>query len=124
MKKSFLSTTRILLVLFVSLVMIFAFSACSEETAKPSNPVTATTEPAVSTVAPIEEIVYSEDEFIVEGTTIIEYIGDGGKVEIPAKITAIGDMAFSGCSNVTGVTFTKDVVSIGEKQWKVPGRNR
>lgn len=117
MKKSFLSTTRVLLVSLATLSTVFAFSACKKEKEETKAPVS-TTAPAISTVAPIIEITYDENEFIVDGTTIVKYIGNGGKVEIPEKITAIGDMAFSGRSDVESVVFTKDVVSIGEKAFE------
>lgn len=54
-----------------------------------------------------------------DGTcTITAYTGDGGDVSIPGLIdglavTRLGDGAFNGCQNLTGVTFPVSVTAIG-----------
>ena len=118
MKKSFLSTMKICLMLLVALVFTLSLYACTkEETAAPTESPSAEP-PAIATFKPVVEIDYDKEEFTIVETTIVEYIGKGGDVVIPEKVTAIGDMAFSGRSDVTSVTFTKDVVSIGEKAFE------
>ena len=48
-------------------------------------------------------------------TTIVGYIGEGGNIEIPAGVGAIGDHAFSGSSSLTAVDFSKTTgLSIGD----------
>ncbi|MFR1517572.1 MAG: leucine-rich repeat domain-containing protein [Clostridia bacterium] len=118
MKKSLLPAIKVFAMLFVAMVLTLVLSSCkkAEEAAPTEVPVTPA--PPESTFKPIVEIVYDENEFYIVDTTIVEYIGKGGDVKIPEKVTAIGDMAFSGRSDVTSVEFTKDVVSVGEKAFE------
>ncbi len=49
---------------------------------------------------------------------IIQYTGEGGKVDIPSeidgkKVTGIGEYAFRGCSSITSVTIPDSVTDIG-----------
>ena len=118
MKKSLFPVIKVFGTLCAAAALMFALSSCQEEeepsaTAAPSTPT-----PVQSTFKPVVDIIYDENEFQIVDTTIVEYIGDGGDVKIPEKVTAIGDMAFSGRSDVTSVEFTKDVVSIGEKAFE------
>lgn len=118
MKKSLFPVIKVFGTLCAAAALMFALSSCQEEeepsaTAAPSTPT-----PVQSTFKPVVDIIYNENEFQIVDTTIVEYIGDGGDVKIPEKVTAIGDMAFSGRSDVTSVEFTKDVVSIGEKAFE------
>lgn len=51
-------------------------------------------------------------DFSVEGTTLREYLGDGGDVVIPDGITVIGPSAFSR-TDITSVTIPDSVEIIG-----------
>ena len=103
MKKSLFPVIKVFGTLCAAAALMFALSSCQEEeepsaTAAPSTPT-----PVQSTFKPVVDIIYDENEFQIVDTTIVEYIGDGGDVKIPEKVTAIGDMAFSGRSDVTSV---------------------
>ena len=112
MVKRFSSVFKLTLATLFVLALIFTFAACSEE--EPSATPTAAPESTPSsTFAPSEEIEYDPEEFHIVDTTIVEYLGKGGDVVIPEKVTAIGDMAFSNRSDVTSITFTKDITTIG-----------
>ncbi len=66
-----------------------------------------------------------EDGFVWDGTTIVDYVGEGGDVKIPEKCTRIGGTwvsvggykgytgAFTGCDNLTSIEFPKGLTSIG-----------
>ena len=65
-----------------------------------------------------ETVYYSADEadadgFVWEETKIIEYIGKGGNVKIPAKCTSIGSEVFEDCSNLTSIEIPAGVTKIG-----------
>ena len=100
MKKSLFPVIKVFGTLCAAAALMFALSSCQEEeepsaTAAPSTPT-----PVQSTFKPVVDIIYDENEFQIVDTTIVEYIGDGGDVKIPEKVTAIGDMAFSGRSEL------------------------
>ena len=118
MKKRLSPAIKVFAVLAVALIFTLALSSCKKEEEAPATSAPATETPAQSTLKPSVEIDYDKTEFHIEETTIVEYIGKGGAVKIPEKVTAIGDMAFSGRSDVTSVEFTKDVTSIGEKAFE------
>ena len=118
MKKSLFPAIKVFVMLFVAMVLTLVLSSCKEEEEAAPTEIPATATPAQSTFKPIVEIIYDENEFHIVDTTIVEYIGKGGDVKIPEKVTAIGDMAFSGRSDVTSVEFTKDVTWIGEKAFE------
>lgn len=102
--------------LIVALVMIAGlFIGCSSD--KVTDPTSSGTPkpsatPSAATKAPEIEITYDETQFDVSGTTLVEYIGDGGAVVIPDQITVIGENAFAGCTQVTSVIFPKTVREI------------
>ena len=101
MKKSLFPAIKVFVMLFVAMVLTLVLSSCKEEEEAAPTEIPATATPAQSTFKPIVEIIYDENEFHIVDTTIVEYIGKGGDVKIPEKVTAIGDMAFSGRSDVT-----------------------
>ena len=105
-----------LVVIFV-LALAVSFVACSDEEPSATPTPSVETTPQV-TIAPSDEIEYDPNEFYIVGTTIVEYLGNGGDVVIPAKVKTIGAMAFSNRSDVTSVTFTKDIVAIEEKAFE------
>lgn len=112
MTKRFSSIFKLTLATLFVLALVFTFVACkdAEVTEKPTP--TPDSTPS-TTFAPNNEIEYDPEEFHIVDTTIVEYLGDGGDVVIPDKVTTIGDMAFSNRSDVTSVKFTKDVTTIG-----------
>ena len=61
-------------------------------------------------------------DFIIENGILKEYKGPGGDVVIPEGVTEIGggywSGAFSGCTNLTGVSFPKSLKSIGTSAFK------
>ena len=66
----------------------------------------------------IENPDFSSDEGILYNkarTSLIAAPGKmSGNITIPARVTAIGDGAFSGCTGLTGVTIPAGVTSIGQ----------
>ena len=54
------------------------------------------------------------DIFVIDDSgVLVQYNGPGGDVIIPDGVTAIGDMAFWECENLTSVTVPDGVTSIG-----------
>ena len=88
------------------------FAACNDEEAD------ATPEPTIepthqaATLSPIYNIDYDPEQFIVSGSTLVEYIGKGGEVIVPNDITVIGDSAFAGAAEVTSITFPRSVTKV------------
>lgn len=54
-----------------------------------------------------------EEDFLIEGTTLVKYLGSAPYVEIPAQITVIGDSAFAGNTSLLGVILPANLQSIG-----------
>ena len=52
------------------------------------------------------------EDFIVDGTTLVEYAGPGGDVIIPDGIVHIGSNAFLSCNTITSVTIPESVTEI------------
>ena len=82
-----------------------------EKDAKPSLPQTTGATPEPLTDGPFSYTVKDG------AVTIVKYTGPGGDVVIPEEIKAmpvrtIGDYAFGGCVNLTGITIPKSVTSI------------
>ena len=65
-----------------------------------------------ATLSPIYNIDYDPEQFIVSGSTLVEYIGKGGDVVVPNDITVIGDSAFAGAAEVTSITFPRSVTKV------------
>lgn len=57
------------------------------------------------------------DEFSVNGTVLLSYLGEGGKVVIPDFIVTVADGAFSSedCAEITRLTLGKKTEEIGAK---------
>ncbi len=53
-------------------------------------------------------------DFNIRNGVLYKYSGSGGNVVIPAEVTSIGDRAFVGCSNLTGVEILSGMTSIGD----------
>ena len=60
-----------------------------------------------------EIIQPSKKDFEIEDGVLIEYNGESTKVVIPNGVVAIGDFAFTLCSEITEITIPKTVKSIG-----------
>ncbi len=56
----------------------------------------------------------ADSDFTIKDGVLIKYNGPGGNVVIPNGVTCIGDSAFFGCSNLTGVIIPNDVENIGD----------
>lgn len=59
----------------------------------------------------------SNDGFVIEEgllTTLTQYTGEGGDIEIPEGVEKIGKNAFQGCASLTSVKIPKSCGSIGE----------
>ena len=54
-------------------------------------------------------------DFIIENGVLKKYVGSGGDVVIPEDVKCIGDHAFGGCHDLTGVVIPASVTHIG--QW-------
>lgn len=54
-----------------------------------------------------------ENNFIMSGSYISGYEGDGGDIVIPADISGINDMAFGSNTTITSVTFEGDIEKLG-----------
>lgn len=61
---------------------------------------------------------YSIEEYIIEGDVLKAYKGSSAVVEIPGRVTKIGDDAFAGNETVEQVLFHEGVTSIGEKAFQ------
>lgn len=56
---------------------------------------------------------FAADDFVIQNGVLIEYIGSGGDVIIPAGVTEIGDEVFSHSTSLTSVTIPGSVKTIG-----------
>ncbi|MBR5960997.1 MAG: leucine-rich repeat protein [Clostridia bacterium] len=59
-----------------------------------------------------EPVETSLDDFVIEGKTVVEYIGKGGEVTVPEGIEALGEYAFTH-TNVTRVNLPETLKGIG-----------
>ena len=114
MRKQWNAAGRVLALALALVMCVGLFTGCNDEeitaptpTVKPS----ATTPPA-STPKPDQEIQYDKTQFEVSGTTLVKYLGTGGAVTIPDRITTIAKGAFRNCSGVTSVIFSKTIREI------------
>lgn len=60
------------------------------------------------------QIIGADDDFAIQDGVLLSYLGQGGDVEIPQGVTAIGDSAFQNCTTLTGVVIPEGVVEIGD----------
>ena len=58
------------------------------------------------------------DDFIVEDTTLIKYIGNDEYIEIPDGITEIASLAFSGRTDIVSVTVPDGCMVIGDRAFE------
>jgi len=112
MVRRFRSVFKLTVTALFVIALLFVFVACQDEEPAGPTPTSKVEATPSSTYAPDEEIEYDPEEFHIVGTTIVEYLGDGGDVVIPEKVRTIGAMAFSNRSDVTSVKFTKDIITI------------
>lgn len=68
---------------------------------------------AVALFVPVQAA--GEEEFQIEGSTLVAYHGPGGQVTIPDTVTRIGSFAFYGRTDITGVTIPNKVTTIGQE---------
>lgn len=54
----------------------------------------------------------AEGDFVISDGVLTKYTGSGGQVVIPQGVTTIGEMAFFGRSDVTGVTFPEGLTGL------------
>ncbi len=64
-------------------------------------------------MADMELFVTEEEDFLIEGTTLVKYLGSAPYVEIPPYITVIGDSAFAGNTTLLGVILPANLQAIG-----------
>lgn len=57
------------------------------------------------------------DVFVMNGTTILGYVGNGGEVVVPGGISGIGEGAFAG-SEITGIILPYGLTEIGSKAFE------
>ncbi|MBQ2307069.1 MAG: leucine-rich repeat domain-containing protein [Clostridia bacterium] len=112
MKKASVKLLGKIALILVACIVFAAFFACKEEEAEPTPVPTPEPTHKEPDLSPIYNIDYDPEQFIVTGSTLTEYIGSGGDVEIPNDITVIGPNAFAGASGVTSVTFPRTVTYI------------
>lgn len=55
----------------------------------------------------------AENDFVMAGSCISAYVGDGGDIVIPADVSGIDDLVFSYNTAITSVTFEGDIERIG-----------
>ena len=71
---------------------------------------------AQETAAEETETSDSDSGFEIEyDGELVAYTGAGGDIEIPERVTSIGDGAFSRCESITSVKLPKNCYSIGEQ---------
>ena len=58
-------------------------------------------------------ITANAEDFIMSGSYISGYEGDGGDIVIPADVSGVSDLAFSYNTAITSVTFEGDIEKIG-----------
>lgn len=68
---------------------------------------------SADTMADMELYVTEEDDFLIEGTTLVKYLGSAPYVEVPPYITVIGDGAFAGNIALVGVILPANLQMIG-----------
>ncbi len=115
MRKHWKSARKALALLLALIMVAGLFVGCNgdeDDKAAPSATQTPTETPSGATPKPDVEITYDATQFDIVGTTLVEYIGDGGAVVVPDQITVIGANAFAGCTNVTSIQFPKTVREI------------
>ena len=112
MNKSFITKRRIMALVLSLCIAFGAFAACSNDEPEPTEAPTPEPSHSAAPLAPIYNIEYDPEQFIVEGSTLVDYIGKGGAVEVPNDITVIGSGAFAGETEVTSITFPRSVTAI------------
>lgn len=60
-----------------------------------------------------ELFVSEEEDFLIDGTTLVKYLGSAPYVEIPGNITVIGEGAFAGNTSLLGVMLPAGLQAIG-----------
>lgn len=59
-----------------------------------------------------------EQDYIISGTTLVDYKGNDTVIAVPYNCTAIADGAFKNNENITALYFEKELVKIGESAFE------
>lgn len=107
------------LALLTSLVLVITSlvgcnnSADSTSSSGTTNTTTNNAQETQSTTTTTEVVPISSEDFILDGTTLVKYIGENSVVQVPENITAIATGAFSKCIFITEIILPETVSIIG-----------
>lgn len=105
---------RLILILTIIMAALLCFTACQqteEEPVKTPNPGVIIDTSA--TPIPKIELDYDATKYVMDGVTLVKYIGDETEPEIPEGTVIIADSAFRDNEKIKSVTIKETVTTIG-----------
>ncbi len=102
---------RLALILAIVMTVGLCFTACTKSEPE-ETPGTEVVVDPVETIQPKIVLDYDTEKFVLDGVTLVRYIGNEEAVEIPDGTVVIGDSAFRGNSTVQTVSFPDTVTTI------------
>lgn len=105
---------RLILILTIAMAVLLCFTACDNQTEEPTpTPRGGVITENNATPMPRPVVDYDSSRFVMDGVTLVKYIGSDEAVEIPDGTMIIGDSAFRGNTSMKSIVLKDSLTTVG-----------